>query len=282
VLTSSRGAWFSLACGLLALGMLRTTRSRWTLFAAVAVAIGLCFVLLPRMAFGDRPGYWHVALNEARSHAILGSGAGTFDDYWYAHRPDNVNVRDAHSLYLEMLAELGPAGLLLLVLVLLPPLAAAVAARSNPAAVAAAGGYVAFVVHAGLDWDWEMPATTLAALACAAGLFAAARLPQASSTRSRPLGRPCRPDVLKRVPLELDSPRTRTLDSLAATTTPIANATTCSRSKKPTCLRKYTPNRAMPTTTSAVAILPRGVLYRARHETEAIAPSQAADTAETP
>jgi len=30
-------------------------------------------------------------------------------------------------------------------------------------------------VHAGLDWDWEMPATTLAGLALAAALIGNAR-----------------------------------------------------------------------------------------------------------
>jgi peptidoglycan/LPS O-acetylase OafA/YrhL len=40
---------------------------------------------------------------------------------------------------------------------------------------AAAAGYVAFVLHAGIDWDWEMPATTLAGLFCGAALLAATR-----------------------------------------------------------------------------------------------------------
>jgi hypothetical protein len=33
---------------------------------------------------------------------------------------------------------------------------------------AAAAAYAAFVVHAGLDWDWQMPAVTVAALVCGA------------------------------------------------------------------------------------------------------------------
>jgi hypothetical protein len=35
---------------------------------------------------------------------------------------------------------------------------------------AAAAAYVAFLVHAGLDWDWEMPVVVVAALSCAAAL----------------------------------------------------------------------------------------------------------------
>src|SRR5262249_47322618 len=35
---------------------------------------------------------------------------------------------------------------------------------------AAAAAYVAFLVHAGLDWDWEMPVVVVAALSCAGAL----------------------------------------------------------------------------------------------------------------
>ena len=63
---------------------------------------------------------------------------------------------DAHSLYLETLAELGLVGLALLVLALAPPLVAGF----RGVEAAATGGYVAFLIHAGLDWDWELPAVT--------------------------------------------------------------------------------------------------------------------------
>jgi hypothetical protein len=84
-------------------------------------------------------------------------------------------VRDAHSLYLETLAELGPVGLLLLLCALATPLAAIGAARRLPLAGAALGAYVAFLVHAGIDWDWELTAVTLAALTCGIALLLAAR-----------------------------------------------------------------------------------------------------------
>ena len=84
-------------------------------------------------------------------------------------------MHDAHNLYLETLAELGPAGLLLLALVFGVPLAAVRRARSSPLAAGACGAYVAYLVHAFIDWDWEMPAVTLAALFCGLSLLAAAR-----------------------------------------------------------------------------------------------------------
>jgi hypothetical protein len=49
------------------------------------------------------------------------------------------------------------------------------------------GAYVAFLVHAGVDWDWEMTAVTMAALACGVALLLAAR-----GAEALPLGRPVR------------------------------------------------------------------------------------------
>ena len=47
--------------------------------------------------------------------------------------------------------------------------------RGDPLLAAAGAGFVAFVVHAGVDWDWELPSVTLAGLACGAALLAGSR-----------------------------------------------------------------------------------------------------------
>jgi hypothetical protein len=116
--------------------------------------------------------YYHVAWREFVAHPLLGSGAGTFGHYWL--RWGDVatwgGALDAHSLYLETLAELGPVGLLLLAAFLLYPLRRTVADRSLPFVPAAAGATIAFLVHAGLDWDWELPAVVVAGLGCAAAV----------------------------------------------------------------------------------------------------------------
>jgi O-Antigen ligase len=123
----------------------------------------------------NRSDYWRVAWLEVEDHPLLGGGAGSFQRFWLRHRREDLPVRDAHSLYLETLAELGPIGLVLLLCALATPLVAVGAARRNPLAAAALGAYVAFLVHAGIDWDWEMTAVTLAALACGIALLLAAR-----------------------------------------------------------------------------------------------------------
>jgi O-Antigen ligase len=121
-----------------------------------------------------RPQVWHEAWRDFRANPELGSGPGTFEQYWNEHRPIKRKLRDAHSLYLEVLAELGPVGLLLLVIALGAPLAAAYLARGHPLVPGVLAAYLAYLAHAGIDWDWEMGALTLLALACAAALLGAA------------------------------------------------------------------------------------------------------------
>jgi tetratricopeptide (TPR) repeat protein len=118
---------------------------------------------------------FHTAWQEVTDHPLLGGGGGSYADYWFRHRRVSETVHDAHNLYLETLAELGPPGLLLLGLALGAPLAAIRRARSSPLAAAAAAAYVAYLVHAFIDWDWEMPAITLTALFCGLALLALAR-----------------------------------------------------------------------------------------------------------
>jgi tetratricopeptide (TPR) repeat protein len=118
---------------------------------------------------------FHTAWQQAGDHPVLGGGAGSFDEYWFQHRRVPATVHDAHNLYLETLAELGPVGLALLAVMLVAPLAAVRRARSSPLAAVAFAAYVAFLLHAGIDWDWEMPTVTLTALFCGLALLALGR-----------------------------------------------------------------------------------------------------------
>jgi O-antigen ligase len=122
-----------------------------------------------------RSNMWRVAWRDYAAHPVLGSGAGSYERYWNRDRDIAYSVRDAHSLYLETLAELGPVGLALLALALAAPLVAAARARRSPLAPAAAGAYVAYLLHAGIDWDWELAAVTVAGLVVGGALMLAAR-----------------------------------------------------------------------------------------------------------
>jgi hypothetical protein len=126
-----------------------------------------------------RPELWDAAWEDYRAHSVLGSGAGTYEQFWNRTRPIPHIVRDAHSLYLEVLAELGPIGLALLLVALGVPAAAAVGARRQPLAVGAIGAYAAFLFHAGVDWDWELVGLTAPGLACGCALLALRPTPRA-------------------------------------------------------------------------------------------------------
>jgi tetratricopeptide (TPR) repeat protein len=123
-----------------------------------------------------RADLWRIAWHEARRHPGLGAGAGAYERYFLTHQPANVGrVRDAHGLYIETLAELGPIGLAILIAALVVPLTLLQRARRHPLVPVAAGAYVAYLVHTGVDWDWELPAVTLVGLLCGASILLLAR-----------------------------------------------------------------------------------------------------------
>ena len=130
---------------------------------------------LETLSLNGRPMLWRSALADVGDHPLLGSGAGTFEQYWNEHRPRNYVAKDAHSLYLERLAEQGPVGFALILALVLYPLGVAVRYRRDPIVLTAVGVLVAFTVHAGFDWDWEMPAVTGLALVGASAIVLSAR-----------------------------------------------------------------------------------------------------------
>jgi O-antigen ligase len=173
VLSGSRGAAVALAVGLATLAALAAGRP---LAAGGIAAAGLVVAHAAAFALGsERERYWRVALGQAESAPLHGTGAGTFERAWLLERPVPLLARDAHGLYVETLGELGAVGLALLLALLAVPLAAA-ASRAAPAAVAAGGGaYAAFLAGAAVDWHWELPAVTVAGLACGVVPLLAAR-----------------------------------------------------------------------------------------------------------
>ena len=130
---------------------------------------------------------WRVAWSDFRAHPLLGSGAGTYQRYWLQDRPVPSEAVNAHNLYAETLAELGLPGLGLLLLALLAPLVAAVRARRLPVVGAAAAAYAALLVHAIVDWDWQLPGVALAGVLLGAGVLVAGRDESRSFRLPRPV-----------------------------------------------------------------------------------------------
>ena len=116
---------------------------------------------LTNVGNNGRREHWNVALDTGDREPWRGVGAGTYRLYWERDRPAPPHkVVDAHALSLEVRAELGWIGLVLLVIALLVPLVVAASRLRGPgrhahgAFLAAA---IALLLHAQVDWDWEMP-----------------------------------------------------------------------------------------------------------------------------
>ncbi len=107
--------------------------------------------------------WWDSALEANATAPLIGIGAGTFEFWWSREGSLASQVVDAHSLYLESLAELGLVGGLLIIglvggALILIVLGARGARPAKRCALAAAGGAgVAFAVAAASDWVWELP-----------------------------------------------------------------------------------------------------------------------------
>jgi hypothetical protein len=124
----------------------------------------------------DRFDYWRVALRAFGTEPLRGVGAGNWNVYWLRWRTISEGAQDAHSLPLQVLAELGILGIAaLLALVVGVGLSAARALRrAGPGAAGPAAALITYLIHAPLDWDWQMPAVTLVAMVLAGTVIALA------------------------------------------------------------------------------------------------------------
>ncbi|MDX6476066.1 MAG: hypothetical protein QOH95_1577 [Gaiellaceae bacterium] len=108
--------------------------------------------------------FWTSAVHEWTSAPLAGRGAGSYQYWWAQHASFSYFLRNAHSLYLETLGELGAIGLLLLVGALGYGLFAGAREvrrsggerRERLASLAAV--LAAFAVCAGIDWIWQLTA----------------------------------------------------------------------------------------------------------------------------
>ncbi len=121
--------------------------------------------------------FWTAAVDQWQSAPVVGTGAGTFDAWWAEHGSLALFVRNAHSLYLESLGELGAVGFLLASAIWVGGCAIGVRAcrrldgEERTSLAGATAVALAFGVGAGVDWLWQLPAVSLvgvSALALAA------------------------------------------------------------------------------------------------------------------
>ena len=121
----------------------------------------------------NRYEYWRVGADAFAREPLTGIGAGGFRVEWLRERPLPEAVRDAHSLEVEVAAELGLPGLIALALLAGGITAAGLGAlrRRRTLAAGPAVALLAWFLHASIDWDWQLPAVTLPAIALAGALM---------------------------------------------------------------------------------------------------------------
>jgi O-Antigen ligase len=125
-------------------------------------ATGSQYSRLLSIAGSHRYQYWQAAIAAFKTSPWKGIGPGTFEFYWAQHNTLNEFVRNAHSLYLETLAEAGIIGLALiagfLALALVGGAARSFRKQGEPrlAVASAVAGVAAFCAAAAFDWVWQI------------------------------------------------------------------------------------------------------------------------------
>jgi tetratricopeptide (TPR) repeat protein len=115
---------------------------------------------------------WNAALKQFESKPAEGRGAGSYEEWWAQKGTIAFFVRDAHSLYLETLGELGIVGFVLLGGALLSAVAIALDGlvrgppeeRSLRAALVATA--LAFLLACAIDWMWELTVVSIVGFTC--------------------------------------------------------------------------------------------------------------------
>jgi O-antigen ligase len=197
----------------------------WDQFKTAGAATGAqatAFDRLQNVSGNGRYQYWVAASQAADAKPLTGTGAGTFQYWWAQHGTlDGGHVLDAHSLYMQALAELGYPGFILIVAfigwILVCGLWRSVRSRDPDRRVelaAATAATAVFAFSAALEWIWFIPALPVALLVVAAVIFAPEPGP------SGPHGAPHDPAAARWLPA---APRGRTAQLSATVAVALAS-----------------------------------------------------------
>ncbi len=192
----------------LALKARGTNRARFAgALAAMLLLAAASFLLLPDgfivryagVASTDgllregRVSLWSETLGLVRAYPVLGCGFGAYQSAFYRFKRSWPQVTDdyAHNDYLQLLAELGPIGLLAGLWLVAGILAKAISVRrklpdhSLPVALASVGSLVAIGIHSGADFNLYIPANSMQ-FAWILGMASALPLLSAGRKRAQP------------------------------------------------------------------------------------------------
>jgi tetratricopeptide (TPR) repeat protein len=135
-------------------------------------AAGNSYFRLLSLAGSHRYQYWQVAIAAFKSDPLKGLGPGTFQFYWAQHQTLGESVINAHSLWIETLAEAGIIGTALIVAFFLftlvrgssRALRLGLPAELRMPVATAVSGVAGFCAAAAFDWVWQIGVIPLVAM----------------------------------------------------------------------------------------------------------------------
>ena len=142
------------------------------------VVVGTDSARLASAGGNGRWQYWGSAEEAFETSPVEGIGPGTFEFWWNEHRESPGVIRDAHSLFVENLGELGIVGValiasfFLLVLITGARRALRAAGEQRAALAALSGAALTFTAGAAVDWLWELAVLPVAFMFIAAAILA--------------------------------------------------------------------------------------------------------------
>jgi hypothetical protein len=111
--------------------------------------------------------FWSAAIDEWNANRLLGDGAGSYESWWAQHASFSYFVRDAHSLYLEALGELGVPGFALTVALVVAGVAVGVRrswrvpGEEGVTTAALTAVFAAYGLALSFEWMWELTAVSV-------------------------------------------------------------------------------------------------------------------------
>jgi hypothetical protein len=138
--------------------------------------------------------FWETALDAAGTEPVFGIGPGAYEYFWAREGTLPTFVTEAHSLFFEVLAELGIVGLVLLLAFIATPFVLGVRrSRHAPGEervwiAAALAGCAAFAFAAAIDWAWELTVLPVAFLLLFAGIIGRSDVPATGWAQRLALG----------------------------------------------------------------------------------------------
>ncbi len=117
----------------------------------------------------NRYDFWRVAADEFRVHPLIGIGTNNFATEYLQARRSNEEPNDPHSIEMKVLAQTGAVGSVLFFAFFAAALVAVRRRGVDPfrrgLAASLVIGVAYWLVHGSVEWFWEIPAVTAAAMA---------------------------------------------------------------------------------------------------------------------